>query len=65
MPQTLAIVVGAESDDSRRQYPDLLSSGIVAERCFRPRRSAAAAAADLAQATSPRSIAPLASTSRC
>ena len=48
MAQTLAIVVGAEIHDSHRQYRGLLSQGIVAESCFRPRRSAAA---DLAQAT--------------
>ena len=47
MAQTLAIVVGAEIDDSHRQYRGLLSQGIVAESCFRLRRSATAAAADL------------------
>jgi hypothetical protein len=34
MAQTLAIVVGAEIDDSHRQYPGLLSQGIVAESCL-------------------------------
>jgi len=51
MAQTLAIVVGAEIHDSHRQYRGLLSQGIVAESCFRLRRSATEAAADLAQAT--------------
>ena len=49
MAQTLASVVGAESDDSHREYPGLLSQGIVPESCFRPRRSVTAAAADLAR----------------
>ena len=43
MAQTLAIVVGAEIYDSHRQYGGLLSQGIVAESCVRPRRSATAA----------------------
>jgi hypothetical protein len=43
MAQTLAIVVGAEIHDSHRQYRGLLSQGIVAESCVRPRRSATAA----------------------
>jgi len=49
MAQTLAIVVGAEIDDSHRQYRGLLSQGIVAESCFQLRRSATEAAADLAR----------------
>jgi hypothetical protein len=63
MAQTLASVVGAEIDDSHGEYPGLLSQG-SAPRAVLGHAALPLAAADLAQATSPRSIAPLATTSR-
>jgi hypothetical protein len=64
MAQTLASVVSAKIDDSHREYPGLLRQEIGASRAVLGHAALPLAAADRAQATSPRWIVLSATTSR-